>query len=289
MVESSPVLVIGATNVDILCEYDASVADTIDKPGTVEFAVGGTAFNIAANLSDGGVPVRLYTHLNATSPFTDLIQNELDRRNIDTSLVGTYPDIPENAFVAFQEDGDLASAVTSSGLGEKPLDTDALRRAATDASLIIADCNLTASQLEDVAEIATEFDRPLFIAGVSESKVSRFQTASTAADVLFINEHEAAAIDSEVLDPEDVNATELVITRGADGFEARGPTTTESFAAPALDDVVSTLGAGDALLSGVAHSVWERGTLEWDQTVPRIHAYLTAVLSQEAAARGGGE
>ena len=47
------ILVIGAAHIDVFANYERELSSKIDKPGKIDFSLGGTAFNIAANLAFG--------------------------------------------------------------------------------------------------------------------------------------------------------------------------------------------------------------------------------------------
>ena len=57
---TAPILICGAAHLDIVGEYSRSAASVTDKPGEIIYSVGGTAYNVAANVTDlvkSNVPV----------------------------------------------------------------------------------------------------------------------------------------------------------------------------------------------------------------------------------------
>jgi hypothetical protein len=61
------VLVIGSVHLDIVAHFKSDTADNIDKIGSLRYRVGGSAFNIAANLAFDKQPVRLLSIVKSDS------------------------------------------------------------------------------------------------------------------------------------------------------------------------------------------------------------------------------
>lgn len=288
------VLVVGATHPDIFADYRTSQADRIDKIGELTYSIGGTAYNVAVNLGQNHVDVALFTYVKRDSLFTDLILERLERNGVRTNFVQYDRYMPESGFVAIREDGDLISAVTASGITEVVFDREALERAVEGASIVVADCNLTGSQLDLVVDLADRFDTRTFVCGVSESKSARVREVSGPITLFSLNREEAQyLLECDELRPDRLRSFaaendvhNLVVTQGADGYLIATPEAVDRFPAPPVTEVASTSGAGDAFLAGVCHSVHDEGALRWESIHDSIASYVTAVLEREGSTVG---
>jgi sugar/nucleoside kinase (ribokinase family) len=286
------VLVVGATNVDVLADYDARHAGTVDRPGTVTYGVGGSAYNVAANLAENGVQTALYTVVREESPFADRLLGAVRKRGIDDRYVRVESGVPESAFVALREAGDVAAAVTATPFDSVTLDVDAVREAVARARVVVADCNLTRSQLCTVTDAAAAAGRPTLVLGVSEPKATRALGLDGRIDALFVTESEAeAAFDGTSgtdLRPGAYGLDRVVVTRGAAGFRVVTDDGATTYPAPSVSDVATTTGAGDALVSGLVRDALadSTGDIDVERALPTIRAHVRAVLRREQSTTG---
>lgn len=169
------IVVAGAVHIDIVGEFDLHVADDIDRPGNIRYSVGGTAFNIAANLADQNKPVRLATLVRPESFLTPLIIKKIRLRGIGTALVERIKGISEAGFAAHLNIAQnlVDAAVSCTPISEKNLSFRRIKRAMRCASLVVADCNLSTETFRQIATAAQDFGLPLVVDGVSESKIVR--------------------------------------------------------------------------------------------------------------------
>lgn len=284
------VLVIGSAHFDILCDYSAWQETQVDKIGTIFISVGGSAFNIAADLVHHRVPAALFTYLRDHALATELIESQCHRLGIQTQFVArTSSAQADTAFVAHRRDGDLVSAVTSTRVDKVVFDEDLLHEAMTSCRFAIADCNLTAEQLGLVARLAAAADKELLVAGVSESKAERVLAVPPPAnrtyafDVFSLNEAEARQVFKCDLAPRQAQhlckmarSRNVVVTRGAEGYDvytAAGRLL--RFPAPRVPRVVSITGAGDALVAAIGVCLFQDGKIDWDR-VTEVGATLIA-------------
>lgn len=297
------VLVIGAAHLDIVGDYSSISAGVIDKPGEIIYSVGGTGYNIAANLAQSGVPVRFMTLLRAESLITPVIMARLASYGIDTALVRAEVDIEESGFVGQRENGELISAVTASTMDRFSIPEDELRSAIAAASIVVAECNVSSIFLDRIQKTCLATGKKLILACVSEPKVKRILQVERRPGVPYpffiisMNEIEAAAIGCKIdpdLSPADriaacnmLGAENIIITRGDKGFLAFDCTGAGvSFPAPVVEKIVSVTGGGDALLSAVALHFIKYRELDWTEIDKSIHRLVTAVLSVKGGAVG---
>lgn len=263
------VFVVGSAHFDIVARYGADQAKYRDKVGRLSFAVGGTGFHVASHLAQKGRQVALATFLNGGSLTADSIYNAVKDSGIETSYIQFYHGSDESAFVSHVCGEEMVSAVSHMHVETCQFPADLLVRGISSSSLIVADTNLAPSQLSAIGDIAATYARPLFIAAVSEPKLHRIIAARTTATLVAMNEQEFQSSGAPLpASPKSIAAAcdlfrtqSLVITRGDSGYSILGASGwLLDFAAPPALDVVSTNGAGDALLAGLAAFYLDRVT-----------------------------
>jgi len=289
------VVVIGAAHLDILADYDESESGRLDKVGQLSYSIGGTAYNIATNLSLHYVETSLVTVLKDDSLFSDLIEKRLNENGINTQFVERVELMPESGFIGLRCDGELVDAVTASGLTDVRLNQDNLRNAIDEACVVVADCNLSKKQLAMVSQVTADLKTPLFLNGVSESKAERVQSAQ-AVDIFTLSRNEAihlfgfdtldCPIEQVFIEMERLHVQTLIVTNDTDGHVVFEAGERQSFPAPDIDTVVSESGACDGLIAAVAHEYAETRDIDWDAAQDRIERYVSEVLSREGATTG---
>lgn len=292
--EDEYVLVVGSAHPDIFADYELDQASRVDKIGDLTYSIGGTAYNIAVNLSGNYIDTALFTVIKKDSLFSELIVNRLERHGVITTFIERSEYMPESGFIGIREEGRLVSAVTASGITSATLNEDTLEEAVRDASLVTADCNLSESQLRLVARTAVEADTLVFIAGVSESKARRVKRVDVPIDVLALNREEACSLlDCETLSRDVLTdgadrheIRNLVVTDGSDGYIVASPDSVRKFPAPQVTSIVSTSGTGDAFLAGVCHAVTENSGWDWERIDERVSAYVKNAVSHKGSTSG---
>lgn len=76
------VLVIGDAHIDVIADYLPG-SPYLDKPGEVRYGIGGTAFNIAINLGQHGIPTTLLAVLKRGSFSSVWIEERLCSANVN--------------------------------------------------------------------------------------------------------------------------------------------------------------------------------------------------------------
>lgn len=298
------ILVVGSAHVDVFGDFDTSQANAIDKEGEIVCSIGGTAFNIAVDLaSEATVQVILYTHLKKNSLSTDLIIRRLRREFISTRYVIRDDSIKsDSGFIAHRSNMELTSAVSSMPIQQATINIGKIESIAKRSSVIIAECNLSSAQLNNIAKICTKLNKPFLVGGVSESKCKRVRLLDAAASPLIayfsINITEAAALIGKPLGKlieidastaklicELSRASTVIITGGSDGWiNASIDGSIKANAAPVSPVVVSTSGAGDALIAGLGyHLAHDRSPSDISKATETIHRFIDRVLRHRAS------
>jgi pseudouridine kinase len=296
------VLVVGSAHMDVFGDFPSNLRTQIDREGEVFCAIGGSGFNIAVDLAnEGRVSVGLFTHIRAESPVSDIILARLLEEKVSTQYVIRDIQIQrDSGFVAHRADGELVSAVSSMPVEDADFNTMLLESAIQKASVVVADCNLSASQLTLIAGLCSTHQRKLIVSGVSESKCKRVQLLSSDSNgkapiaCFCINKKESRALMGKNSDPEEpefannicrvAHAEHVVVTEGKDGwliYSVDG--TIQRFEAPRVGSVVSSSGAGDAVVAAIANCIALQGHLEWPLIKTTVHRFVDRVLRKRVS------
>ncbi len=299
----SSILVIGSVHLDILASYSPATDTAIDKPGTVEFAVGGTAYNIAANLSAVRHPLSLYTHLKASSWTLPFLLDAIESLRLKDSCIKLDPLLPESAFVGhFMEENEgalveLQSAVCASGIESAELDLPWIQEVLQRSQLVVLDCNLSTEHLVSIAGIARALHRRVLVSAVSERKAIRAVCAAkelpTPFSLVSMNMAEAQALGlgastpsaNELLRMKELfGAESLVVTGGSNGYWViDDEDNIMQHRTKISAETINTIGAGDAVLSAIARYFSTRKRVVWDECAIYVEKLVNSVVARATA------
>lgn len=287
------ILVIGSVHLDIIADVEPETADNVDKVGCLNFSVGGTAFNIAASISFHGKTVALYSVIGRDSFSFNILRKELARRRLISRYIKRVPSMPESGFVGIMRKGTLVSAVSCVGIDSAVLDLEDLKRAIHRATLVAIECNLAVEQIRQIIAITQELHKPLCISAVSESKVDRIRQAiqgrgATVFRVVMLNELEARRVFGNSLDNaatacRDLATENVVLSQAEKGFTVLRPRRDRILFSPIIENVISTLGAGDALFAAFCDHFSTRNELSEEAIISDAKKYLEPVLQSKYA------
>lgn len=190
------VAIIGSAHLDILSTV-SSHAETLDKPGELSIAYGGTGHNIALNLAALGHEVIFLTAMSASLISRSIVE-AMRMEGVSRVLVDTRDDLPEAGFSAHIVGDDLISAVSSMPVGSVRLRPELLKQACAGVDAVIAECNLTVETLQDVGALCAEQGVPLYVAAVSEAKALKLSLTGPIATAAFLNEREMAYLVAQI-------------------------------------------------------------------------------------------
>jgi pseudouridine kinase len=236
-------------------------------PGHIHHAPGGVGRNIAENLARLGVEVQLATLVGDDAFGTQLLAST-SAAGVDMSLTQRVAGLRTATYLSLHgPDGDMALAVNDMAILEQltPIWCEAHLPVSTPPSVQLLDCNLPEATLAYVLarDVTSVVDT------VSVAKCERLRPLMTRVDLLKCNRLEAQALTQC---PTDTVAQALeaaqalvrlgvqrsVVTLGADGVCWCDEDGRSHFRAARGVPVVSTTGAGDALLAGVVAAL-QRG------------------------------
>lgn len=293
------VLAVGAAHIDVFADYSSGEHDKLDKVGSVRYAVGGTAYNVAVNLGQAGIPVALLTMARRNSFTSTWILERLESNGVDTRFVDLRDGTGDSGFIAIRRDQALETAVTASVMGTQPLKVSMLKAAVEHARLVAFDCNLPADEISLLLECATHRQKPLAAAAVSDSKVRRLLTTGTSGpriELVVLNEKEleaagVASIPSTAAEARAIckqfGAKDVILTRGPAGhLVVRGSGDILSFPAPDVERIVARSGAGDALFAAMLAYWYKTRRLDYADMANRVNVAVAKVLQQPGATSG---
>ncbi len=254
-----PVVCVGASLVDLTFRCEAQPVLNTSNPATMHRSPGGVVRNIAHHLSLLDIPVELITVLGDDPDGHWLSKQCTD---IGISMTGSvWLDKPTGTFASIATPaGDLHIGAVSSET-DVMLNTDFLQSRSEiilNASVVVADCNLSVNALKWLIKFCNENDVPLIVETVSVPKASRLRDALPGKLLLVKPNREELAVfeqDTHVTPEEKIAHLHMLgfknvwLSRGADGSLFSDGNNVTSIPAPRVH-VKDVNGAGDALLAG---------------------------------------
>jgi len=259
----SYIAVAGGVNVDIGAFPSQKLKTKDSNPGHVKTSLGGVGRNIAHDLRLLGAEVELFTALGGDG-YARAMAESCAELGIGLSHALHVDDMRTSTYVFITDErGDMTLAVSDMAICEKltpeyfAQNLDALNAAA----LVVADTNLPA---ESIAYLAEHLSVPLFVDPVSTAKAEKLLPILPKIHTLKPNGHEAELLSGvPVVDRNsarraarkliDLGVKQVVVSLGKEGFLAAAEDETVWEPAPEAE-VVSTTGAGDALMAALAWS-----------------------------------
>ncbi len=227
------IAVVGSAHLDVIADSEDT---TLDRPGTVRYSIGGSAYNMAVNLARAGRVTYMVTVLKQHSILTPLILSKLHRSGIDTGYVRKIAGLERDAavkgsdlraggFVAHRRGGDLTGGVTDCVIeklqfAENSMEWQLVRGAVNRCTTAVVDSNLNASGVCAVLTIAKRGNRPVVLAAVSERKIRNIVNVrgiTEAAFAVCANELEIASLDEDFAEKKDPSRRKREATAFLDG------------------------------------------------------------------------
>ena len=259
----SYVAVAGGVNIDIGAFPLQKLRTKDSNPGRVRTSLGGVGRNIAHNLRLLGVDVELLTVIGGDES-AHSVEESCAKLGIGLSHALRESDAQTSSYVYITDErGDMALAVSDMAICEQ-LTPDYFARnldVLNSAALVMADTNLPVESLRYLAEHLTV---PLFVDPVSTAKSDKLMELLPRIHTLKPNGPETELLSGmPVVDRNsarraarkliDLGVKQVVVSLGKQGFLAAAEDETVWQPAPEAE-VVSTTGAGDALMAALAWS-----------------------------------
>ena len=260
------VIVVGGANTDIGGEPAQRLVRHDSNPGRVTIRHGGVGRNIACNLAQLGLDVRLLTALG-TDGLSATLQEDCRARGVDTSLSRVVEDARGSVYLyVADEKGEMEE--TSLDISGLPFGTNDVALTPdflctrldilNAADAVVLDANLDAASIAYLCENLTV---PLYADPVSGAKAPRLAAVLDRLSAIKPNLLEARVLTGKS-SPEDCaeallekGAGSVFLSLGADGILAASGE--ERIFLPAeRTEIVSSTGAGDAATAAI---VWAEG------------------------------
>ena len=255
------IAVAGGVNIDVGARSAGRLRRKDSNPGCVRTSLGGVGRNIAHNLSLLGVETELLAALGGDD-YARAVAASCDALGIGLSHALRVPEARTSAYVyVSDEDGDMAVAVSDMAICERLTPDFFAQRLdlLNGAALVVADTNLPAASLAFLAE---RLSVPLFVDPVSAAKAEKLAGLLPRLHTLKPNAVEAELLSGvPVVDRNsarraarrliDRGVKRVFLSLGKEGFLAAAEDETVWQPAPEAK-VVSTTGAGDALMAAIA-------------------------------------
>lgn len=262
---SSYAVVVGGSNMDVAASSDAPFIPADSNIGKIRCAPGGVARNVAENLARLGQRTHLISVIGDDA-FGQSVKELTQRAGVDVSAVLCLEGCRTSTYLSLHgQDGDMAVAVNDMGILEQ-LGSELLAPYETllsGSAAVVLDTNLTAPALEWIL-LRVNKKAHCFADGVSVVKCQKIVPYLAQIQTLKLNALEAHALTGvQVSNPsEGCNAAlslhqrgvgQVVVSLGAQGLVWCDADAQTGYLPASGVHVVSTSGAGDALLAGLVY------------------------------------
>lgn len=270
--EAPYILTIGATNVDIQGKSSNKILRYDSSPGEVTFSFGGVGKNIAENISRLGIESKFITALGDDIYGKD-IETYLKAQNVDLSDSLFLKDEQTSMYVAILNDGkEMEMAVSSTDICRHitPLHLEKSLKTIMEAKILVVDTNLEQNSLRYLTELK---NRPeIILDTVSTTKAAKVKDFIGKFHTVKPNRIEAEILsDITIYDDKDLlkigdfflnkGVKKVFVSLGSQGTFYMDGEQNGIIKTPRLVPV-STAGAGDAFVAGIAYSQYNDFDIE---------------------------
>ncbi|MBN1266462.1 MAG: hypothetical protein JXA25_13280 [Anaerolineales bacterium] len=197
-VREGPVLVLGSSGIDIIGRPDKELAPGSSSPGSLRFASGGVARNVAENLARLGMETVLITAVGDDPEGRNLLEKTA-ASGVDISHALIDPDVKTGAYLAvLDHKGALYIAIDSMSAASaiQPSYLQKFHNLFKKSSAVFLDANLSPRTLQSAVKLARRYNTP--IAADPTSTVLAPRIKPLLADLWLITPN---AVEAETLCP----------------------------------------------------------------------------------------
>ena len=258
------ILTIGATNIDIQGKSFGTVIRYDSNPGDVSISFGGVGKNIAENIGKMGVSSKFITALGDDIYGKD-IKEYLKNQNLDISDSLFLKNQQTSMYVSIlNDDKEMEMAVSSTDICKNitPVYLDSIRKKITNAKLLVVDTNLEEETLRYIAFLRRK--PPIILDTVSTKKalkvkdfIGRFHTikpnrleAEILSGITIYGNDDLKRVGEHFINK---GIKKVFISLGSKGVFYMSESKNGIIKNPKINPV-STTGAGDAFVAGIAYS-----------------------------------
>lgn len=276
MNRDGPVLVIGASGVDIKARVSQPLESGIANPGVVQQTLGGAARNIAENLAHLEVSPILLSAVGEDHA-GDFVLNKTAKAGVDTTYVLRVPSVHTGSYVAIVDhEGQVAVGVSEYDIVDAiaPRYLQSNRQLFADASMVVIDANLSPKTINSVFTWAKRYDVPVCADPTSQPLAHKLIPHLADLYMVTPNAVEAATLcqfpEPPTTSEAAVETAQCLVSLGAkialvtlaeQGLAYAGDSSAGHI--PALrTQVVDTTGVGDALTAAVIFGLLQEMPLD---------------------------
>jgi len=261
----SPVLVIGAANIDMIGVLDEKLHAGTSNPAHIRFSFGGVSRNVAENLARLGQPVKLITAVGEDRFGAQLLKQTAEA-GVDVDEVICSPNYTTGSYIGVINTlGELQLALDDMHI-IREISSQYLRdryQLFKQASILFLDANLPRKTLRTAFSLARRAKLPVFADPTAALLAHRFQPYLDRFYLLTPNFNEAAIFSGQTFDPADseqaIEAAKYLVAQGVQiaiitlaEFGVCYATSETSGYIPALHtEIVDPTGGGDALTAAI--------------------------------------
>jgi pseudouridine kinase len=267
---TDPVLVIGASSLDVKGHARGSLEIGTSNHGRIRSSLGGVARNIAENLSCLGVPTILLSVVGEDGTGRRLLKQTADS-GVDVSHVLIDPGGRTGSYLAvLDQQGGVYVSIDDVAIVNQitPRHINDRRRLFRDAAMVIIDANLSPQTLKTVFRLAQKYRVPVCADPTSKHLAPRLTSYLDKLYMVTPNTGEAEALlgRGPINDrTEAIAAAKQLVARGVEiaviTLAEMGvcyATSNESGHLPALAiEIIDLTGAGDALSAAIVFGLLE--------------------------------
>jgi len=268
-VRDGPVLVLGSCGMDVIGRPNSKLVPGSSCPGTLRFAAGGVARNVAENLARLGMETILISAVGDDAEGRMLLEKTA-ASGVDVSHVLVNPETTTGAYLAvLDQDGALQLALDnmSAAASLMPSYLQKFRRLFKQASAVFMDANLAPRTMQSAVNLARRSQTP--VAADPTSTVLAPHLKPLLHDLWLVtpNEKEAGILCSqeagEVLPSGAINMARALVSAGVQvavitlaEFGLGYASASQSGHVPAVKtEILDPTGASDALTAAVLFSL----------------------------------
>ena len=286
------VVVIGASNLDVKGRSLSKTISRTKNPGKVELSAGGVGRNVAENIARLGISSVLLSAVGSEG-FSDIILEPTKQAGVDVSRV-LKTQASSGIFLAIVNSrGELDASISDMSVLSKITPEYILDNIDVfdGASYLILDADIPEATLSLCLSVAKERKIPICIEPVSPSKAQILTGYLSGIEMTTPNREELEAMVNRTLSSEDdikqagnelleIGVKYVIITLGAEGIYCVSKDYS-GFIPSIRTMVVNSVGAGDALVSGVVSGLLRN--MSFEDSIKLGIASATITIMEEGA------
>lgn len=289
---SGYILIAGSANLDVLAKTNEDFNNHIRKKGSVELSSGGSAHNIAINISHLGGNSKFMGALN-TGIVSKMLTTEMQEHSVSTHIYYN-DDLPDPIFSGHFFNSELASSISSSPIRNATFTDEFIKEGLFNAIACILSTSLNNQTINDILIQANKQNLPVFISVNSKKSALNLKDFKGNISAVFLNHHEMKALQQSFNSPlswleiAKYFKTTFIITKGENGIYICKDKEDELTHIPVDKKNVegNTLGAGDLIVSSTIYQhIFKESNLS--EAIVKSFEHISDILNKDGVHLGG--